>query len=67
MSDRPLAAEELWDRFIDALDRSGQAGNPAGVLVPMFGTHALGGRRFGDLQRDDVTTLARVATALSRG
>jgi hypothetical protein len=65
-SQRPLGPEELWDRFIDALDRAGQAGNPAGVPVPAFATKGLAGRRFGDLSLDDVKELARVASALAR-
>lgn len=63
---RPLAPEEEWDRFIDALDRAGQAGSPADVLVPLFATAGLGGRRFGDLSRQDVKALARVAGRLAR-
>jgi hypothetical protein len=63
---RALGPEELWDRFIDALDRAGQAGNPAGVLVPAFATKGLAGRRFGDLSQEDVKELARVASALAR-
>jgi hypothetical protein len=66
MSTRAPGPEELWDRFIDAVDRAGQAGNPAGIIVPAFGTHELGGKRFGDLDREDVKRLARVAGALGR-
>src|SRR5258708_17991840 len=51
MTDYPGGPEEVWDRFIDALDRAGQAAGPAGVVVPTFATHALGGRRFGDLSK----------------
>jgi hypothetical protein len=63
---RPLGPEEVWDRFIDALDRAGQDGSPAGVIVPAFATKGLAGRRFGDLSADEVKQLARVAHALSR-
>lgn len=66
VSRRPLGPEELWDRFIDALDRAGQAGSPAGVLVPAFATKGLAGRRFGDLSQEEVKELARVASALAR-
>jgi hypothetical protein len=64
--ERPLGPEELWDRFIDALDRAGQAGSPAGVLVPTFASSGLAGKRFGDLSRDDVKALARVGSGLAR-
>ncbi|SRR6266567_9205580 len=70
MSDHPEErvppAEEAWDRFIDALDRAGQAGSAAGVVVPAFASKALGGKRFGDLETDDVKALSRIATALGR-
>jgi len=66
MTDRPLGPEEIWDRFVDALDRAGQDGSAAGVLVPTFATHALGGRRFGDLSKDEAKALARTASALGR-
>jgi hypothetical protein len=63
LPDRP---EEAWDRFIDALDRAGQAGSAADVRVPVFPTHALGGKAFGELSRNDVKLLSRVASALGR-
>jgi hypothetical protein len=63
---RPLGPEDVWDNFIDALDRAGQAGGPDGVRVPTFGTSSLGGRAFGELNRDDVQRLARLAGALGR-
>ena len=65
-SERPLGPEEIWDRFIDALDRGGQAGTPAGVLVPTFPGTSLGGKRFGDLSKDDVKGLSRLAGTLGR-
>jgi hypothetical protein len=65
-AERPLGPEELWDRFIDALDLAGQGGSPADVLVPIFATSGLGGKRFGDLSREDVKALARVASGLAR-
>ncbi len=64
--DRPLGPEETWDRFIDALDRAGQAGSPAGVVVPSFASGGLGGKQFGDLSRADAKQLAHVAGALGR-
>jgi hypothetical protein len=59
--------EEAWDHFIDELDRQGQAGSAAEVLVPM-GLHseAPSGRRFGDLTRVDIDTLAKIATSRGR-
>jgi hypothetical protein len=64
--DRPLRPEDLWDAFIDALDRAGQAGDAKDVRVPTFGSGALGGRAFGELTRHDVLRLARVASTLGR-
>lgn len=66
MDERLSRPEEAWDRFIDALDRAGQAGGAAGVRVPMFAAQALGGRAFGELSRDEVKQLSRVASALGR-
>jgi hypothetical protein len=66
MDERLPRPEEVWDRFIDALDRAGQAGSAAGVRVPMFVTQALGGKAFGELSRDDVKQLSRVASAMGR-
>jgi hypothetical protein len=64
--DRPLGREDAWDRFIDALDRAGQAGSPAGVVVPSFASGGLAGKQFGDLSRVDAKQLAHVAAALGR-
>jgi hypothetical protein len=58
--------EEAWDVFIDALDRAGQAGSCAGVLVPAFAARDVAGKKFSDLDRDAVKALARVASALGR-
>ena len=66
MDERPSRPEEAWDRFIDALDRAGQAGSAAEVRVPSAATHALGGKAFGELSRNDVKQLARVASDLGR-
>ena len=63
---RQPGPEELWDRFINAIDSAGQAGDASQVVVPTFITGALGGRRFGDLSKDDVKALARVASGLAR-
>jgi hypothetical protein len=66
MDERVSRPEEAWDRFIDALDRAGQAGSAAEVRVPMSAAQALGGKAFGELSRDDVKQLSRVASALGR-
>jgi hypothetical protein len=59
--------EEAWDLFIDELDRQGQAGSAADVLVPA-GLHAEApsGRRFGELTRIDIDTLAKIASSRGR-
>jgi hypothetical protein len=59
----PTRPEDVWDKFIDALDRAGQAGGAQGVCVPAVATGTLAGRAFGTLTRDDVRQLARVAQA----
>lgn len=70
MSDpeRPTRPEDLWDRFIDALDRAGQReGGAQGVAVPEgLAASALAGRTFGELTRQDIEQLARVGSALGR-
>jgi hypothetical protein len=66
MDERLPRPEEIWDRFIDALDRAGQAGSAAEVRVPMLATLALGGKAFGELSRDDVKQLSRVASTMGR-
>lgn len=63
---RPPGPEELWDQFIDALDHAGRAGGAENIPVPQFGSGLLGGRPFGQLTRDDVKRLGRVASALGR-
>ena len=64
---RPPTREEAWDRFIDDLDRQGQGGLAAEVVVPN-GLHpeAPSGKRFGDLTRIDIDTLAQMATSRGR-
>jgi hypothetical protein len=63
---RPPGREELWDQFVDAPDRAGQAGDARGICVPQFGAGVLGGRPFGELTREEAKRLARVASALGR-
>jgi hypothetical protein len=64
---RPRSREELWDIFIDELDRSGQAGSAADVIVPASLHPELpAGKRFGELTRIDITTLTQIASRLGR-
>ena len=64
---RPLDREEVWDLFIDELDRRGQAGSAADVLTPTTMEPAVpGGKRFGDLTRADIDHLAKTAANLGR-
>ena len=55
-----------WDRFIDDLDRAGQAGSAAGVEVPNLTPDFPTGTAFGDLTRADLENLSRLATKLGR-
>ena len=64
---RPQAREEIWDQFVDALDRSGQAGTAADVLTPTtLHPEAPSGKRFGDLTRVEIDNLAKIAGNLGR-
>jgi hypothetical protein len=64
---RHLSREEIWDQFVDALDRSGQAGSAAVVLTPTtLHPDAPSGKRFGDLSRVEIDNLAKVAGNLGR-
>ena len=64
---RPPAREEIWDRFIDELDRCGQAGTAADVLTPTtLSPDAPSGRRFGDLTRVEIDNLAKIGANLGR-
>ena len=58
--------EAVWERFIDDLDRAGQAGSPANVEVPPLGPGLPAGKRFGELTRLDVESLSRFASSLGR-
>jgi hypothetical protein len=66
MTDERTTRQAVWDRFIDDLDRAGQAGTPANVEVPMLAPDLPTGKRFGDLTRDDVQSLSRLANTLGR-
>ena len=58
---------ETWDLFVDELDRSGQAGSAADVLTPStLDPDAPSGKRFGDLSRIEIDTLAKIAGTLGR-
>ena len=56
----------MWDRFIDDLDRAGQAGSAANVPLPALAPDLPSGTRFGDLTREDLKNLARLANSLGR-
>jgi hypothetical protein len=59
--------EEIWDRFIDELDRCGQAGSAADVLTPTtLHPDAPSGKRFGDLTRVDIDSIAKIGGNLGR-
>jgi hypothetical protein len=70
MTDPPLRQmprEEIWDEFVDELDRSGQAGTSADVLTPTtLHPEAPSGKRFGDLTRVEIDNLAKIAGNLGR-
>ena len=61
---RVLQPEEIWDRFIDELDRQGQAGSAADVLTPS--TLGSSGKRFGDLSREDIDNLSKIGSNMGR-
>jgi ABC-type transporter Mla subunit MlaD len=57
----------MWDLFIDELDRGGQAGNAADVIIPAtLHPEAPAGKRFGELTRVDIPTLAQFASRAGR-
>ena len=61
---RALHPEEIWDGFIDELDRQGQAGSAADVLTPS--TLNSSRKRFGDLSREDIDSLSKIASNIGR-
>ena len=64
---RSLPRETIWDQFVDALDRSGQAGTSADVLTPTtLHPEAPSGRRFGDLTRVEIDNLVKIGGNLGR-
>jgi hypothetical protein len=58
--------QDIWDRFIDELDRQGQAGSARDVIIPAVGVDGVNGKRFGEITRMDVVSLSRIATSLGR-
>jgi hypothetical protein len=64
---RALQREDIWDRFIDELDRQGQAGSAADVLTPStLDSNAPSGKRFGDLSREDIDSLSKIGSNMGR-
>jgi hypothetical protein len=58
---------DVWDLLIDELDREGQAGSAANVLVPStLYPDAPSVKRFGDLTRVEIDALAAVGGRLGR-
>src|SRR6266581_2822027 len=64
--DEALSRHAVWERFIDDLDRAGQAGSAADVEVPPLGPGQPSGKRFGDLTRLEIENLSRLANSLGR-
>ena len=60
------APHVMWDRFIDDLDRAGQGGSAANVPLPPLAPDLPSGTLFGDLTREDLKNLARLANTLGR-
>jgi hypothetical protein len=56
----------MWDRFIDDLDRAGQNGSAANVPLPPLAVDLPSGTLFGDLTREDLKNLSRLANSLGR-
>jgi hypothetical protein len=64
---RSLHPEQVWDRFVDELDRCGQAGSAADVLTPTtLERNAPSSTRFADLKRVDIDNLAKLGGRLGR-
>lgn len=66
MADEHSQRQGAWDRFIDDLDRAGQAGSAADVIVPPLAPDLPSGHRFADLTRIDLESLSRLAVKLGR-
>jgi len=64
---RRLGREEIWDAFVDELDRAGQAGSAASVLTPTtLHVDAPAGKPFGSLTRLEVENLVSIGNAVGR-
>ena len=57
MGDEHSQRQGAWDRFIDDLDRAGQAGSAADVIVPPLAPDLPSGNRFADLTRGRMAVL----------
>jgi hypothetical protein len=64
---RPPAREDVWDTFVDELDRAGQAGLASEVRTPTnLHPDAPCDRCFGELTRGEVDTLVKIGSSLGR-
>jgi hypothetical protein len=64
---RPPAPVEVWDQFVDELDRRGQAGSAADVLTPTtLNLDTPSAKRFADLSRQEIDALAKIGSSLGR-
>ncbi len=61
-----MTPQAMWDRFIDDLDRAGQAGSAADVALPPLASDLPTGTKFADLTREDLKNLSRLANSLGR-
>jgi hypothetical protein len=64
---RRLGSEEIWDAFVDELDRAGQAGSAAAVLTPTtLHVDSPAGKPFGSLTRLEIDNLVAIGKAAGR-
>jgi len=64
---RPHSREDVWDAFVDELDRLGQVGRAADAVIPNdLHPEAPAGKRFGDLTPQDIDALTRIGFNLGR-
>jgi hypothetical protein len=63
----PQSRSDIWDAFVDELDRFGQAGRAADVAIPSgLDPEAPAGTRFGELTTRDINTLVIIGNKLGR-
>jgi hypothetical protein len=63
----PQSRSDIWDAFVDELDRLGQAGRAADVAIPSgLDPEAPAGTRFGELSTRDINTLVVIGNKLGR-